>query len=299
MPADGDLRIWFPLPVEGGPQSDVRITEITPTDYLRYPPGTSRNIGLLYQFVHLPDLQGDLDVSFRVSFSHDARYFKVASSWVGAYDKSGALYRRYTASRANTRITPSIRRTARRVVAGERNPYLAVRRIWNYVIDRVTYSFMPHWALYPRGQAESVYVRQHKYGDCGAQSIYFAALCRSVGIPACCTGGFQLFTGVPAGHFWAELYLPNYGWVPADPTAAELIDYLPEYSAADKAAFHAFFFGGQDDLRLTVQKDVGLPLVPRAHGRVALPMAIQFPTALCDTVDEIPGIVMLEHWKYE
>lgn len=299
LPADGDLRIWFPLPVEGGPQDDVRISDISPTDYLRYPPSTSQNIGLLYQFVHLPDLQGDLDVSFRVSFSHAAQYFKVEPSRVGAYDRSSALYRRYTASRANTQITPSIRRTARRVVAGERNPYLAAQRIWNHVIDQVTYSFMPHFAMYPRGQAESAYVHQHKYGDCGAQSMYFAALCRSVGIPSRCTGGFQLFTGVPAGHFWAEFYLPNYGWIPADPTAAEIIDYLPEYSAADKATFRAFFFGGQDDLRLTVQKDVDLPLVPCAHGRVALPMAIQFPTALCNTMDDIPGIVMLEHWKYE
>lgn len=298
LPASGDLRMWFPLAVEGGAQTDVRIDALTPTSYLRYPPSTTQNIGLLYQFVRLQDLPTDLDLSFAVSFKHSAQYFKIDADHVGRYDKDSALYRRYTASRANTRITPSIRRTARRVVGRQTNPYLAARRIWNYVIDNVTYSFMPHFALYPRGKAESVYVHQHKYGDCGAQSMYFAALCRAVGIPARCTGGFQLFTGVPAGHFWAELYLPNYGWIPADPTAAELIDYLPEYSADEKAAFHAFFFGSQDDLRLTVQKDVDLPLIPRARQRVPLPMAIQMPVGLCDTMETIPAMVLLEHWTY-
>ena len=45
-----------------------------------------------------------------------------------------------------------------------------------------------------------------------------------------------------------------------------------------------------DDLRLTVQKDVDLPLIPRADGRVLLPMAIQFPAALCDAMEELPSM---------
>ena len=98
---------------------------------------------------------------------------------------------------------------------------------------------------------------------------------------------------------WAELYLPDYGWIPVDPTAAEIVDYVPEVPAADKAAFHAFFFGSRDDLRLTVQKDADPPLIPRADGRVPLPMAIQFPAALCDTMEEPPSMVLIEHWTFK
>jgi transglutaminase-like putative cysteine protease len=158
---------------------------------------------------------------------------------------------------------------------------------------------MPHFALYPRGEAESVYVHEHKYGDCGAQSMYFSALCRSVGIPARCTGGFQIFQGTPAGHFWAELYLPRYGWIPVDPTAATIADYLPELSAAEVEAFHDFFLGSQDDLRLVVQKDTDLQLIPRADARVLMPMAVQHPAATCDTMDDLPDIMLMDHWTFE
>ncbi len=299
LPAGGDLRVWFPLPIEVGPQTNVGITDITPTTYLRYPPSTAQDIGLLLMRVPLAELTGDLDVSFRVRYSHAAQYFKVDPSRVGRYDTSSALYRHYTASRANTKITPSIRRTAQRVVGGEKNPYLAARRLYRFIVDTVKYSHMPHMALYPRGEAESVYVHEHRYGDCGAQSMYFAALCRSVGIPARTTGGFQTFMGTPAGHFWAEFYLPDYGWVPVDPTAATMVDYVPDVSPAATQAFHDFYFGNQDDLRLVVQKDVDLPLIPRAGERVLLPMAVQMPAALCDTMETIPGLLLSAHWTFE
>ena len=299
LPASGDLRIWFPLPIEVGPQGNVRISDITPTTYLRYPESTSQDIGLLFMPVPLKELTGDLNVTFRVQLEHAAQYFKVDPDLVGRYDTSSALYRQYTASHANTKITPSIRRTARRVVGGETNPYLAAQRLYRYVIDNVMYSHMPHFAMYPRGEAESVYVHEHKYGDCGAQSMYFSALCRSVGIPARCTGGFQIFQGTPAGHFWAELYLPNYGWIPVDPTVATIADYIPGLSAAEVRAFHDFYFGSQDDLRLVVQKDTDLQLIPRADGRILLPLAVQMPAALCDTMEEIPGLVLMDHWTFE
>jgi len=299
LPAGGRLDIWLPTPLEGGPQTDVRISNVTDVPWLNLPPTIDGDISLLYLSVPLARLNGDLRFSFDVSFKHAAQYFKVDPTRVGSYDKNSGLYRTYTKSRGNTTITKSIRRTARRVVGRETNPYLAARRLYRYILRDVKYSYMPHFAMWPRGVPESVYVHTHRYGDCGAQSMYFAALCRSVGIPCRTTGGFQLFAGKPGGHFWAEFYLPNYGWIPVDPTAATLVDYLPELSAADKKAFHDFFFGCQDDLRLVVQKDVDERLSPSGKGRVALPMAIQFPAALCDSMTAVPGLVLMQHWTYE
>jgi hypothetical protein len=300
LPATGDLRAWLPVPIIGGPQTDVRITGLDPATWVDRPPSIADQIGLVTMHVPLADLQGDLQLTFNVHYAHAAQYFKIRPSAVGPYDTEAAYYRRYTASRGNTRVTPSIRRTARRIVGSAKNPYYQARRLYRYILDEVKYSFMPHLALWPRGQAESVYVHRHKYGDCGAQAMYFSALCRSIGIPARTSGGFQTFGGTPAGHFWAEFYLPGYGWIPVDPTAATLVDYLEDVSPADKDAFHDFFFGSQDDLRLVVQKDTDLPLIPRATMRVALPMAIQMPAATCDTMTTgVPGFVLGQHWTFE
>jgi hypothetical protein len=299
LPATGDLRAWLPLPIVNGPQTNVRITELTPTTWTALPTSLAQDIGLLHLNVPLAQLTGDLNVSFKVHYAHSAQYFKVQPGNVGAYDKKDALYKKYTASRGNTAVTPSIRRTARRVVGSETNPYFKARALYVYVLDKVKYSYMPHLTLWPRGVPESVYVHTHKYGDCGAQSMYFSALCRAVGVPARTTGGFQTFTGKPNGHFWAEFYLPNYGWIPVDPTAATLVDYLENVSPVDKEAFHAFFFGSQDDLRLVVQKDTDLPLIPRADMRIALPLAVQMPAATCDGMIEQAGLVLSAYWTFK
>ena len=84
-----------------------------------------------------------------------------------------------------------------------------------------------------------------------------------------------------------------------DPTAATMVDYLPGVSAAQVESFHDFYFGNQDDLRLVVQKDTDLQLIPRADGRILQPMAVQMPAALCDTMEQAPSLVLLEHWSFK
>ena len=299
LPPTGELDLWLPVPIVGGAQSAVQVGDVTPAGFVRNPPSIDQGIGLLALAIPLEALNGDLVVGSTVSYERSAEYFKIDPDHVGRYDTGSWLYRHYTASRGNTRVTPSIRRTAQRVVAGEKDPYLAAKRLYEYVIGTVTYSYTPHMALFPRGVPESVYVHEHRYGDCGAQSMYFSALCRSIGIPARCAGGFQLFSGTPSGHFWAEFYLPDHGWVPVDPTAATMVDYLPDVPAADREAFHDFYFGNLDDLRLTVQNDTDLPFVPAAEARTLISLCVQNPAALCDTMSELPEAVLWEYWSFE
>jgi transglutaminase-like putative cysteine protease len=66
-----------------------------------------------------------------------------------------------------------------------------------------------------------------KKGDCSHFASAFVILCRSLGIPARCVGGFapgvrNYMTGnmevhAVQAHAWAEIYVPNFGWVPFDP----------------------------------------------------------------------------------
>jgi transglutaminase-like putative cysteine protease len=230
-------------------------------------------------------------------FDHYEQHFVVDPGQVGAYDTESALYREYTASAGNIAITPEIEAAANEAVGEEVNPYLAARKIYDYVLENIAYSFMPHSALWPRGEPESVYVHEHRCGDCGAQSMYFSALCRAAGIPARTTGGWQLFSGNFAGHFWAEFYLPNYGWIPVDTTAAEIADYIPGLSEEELEDFHDFFFGSQDHLRCNVQKDVDEPLVPPATQPVMVSLALQQPAYNCDTMEEIPVLVLSDYWS--
>jgi transglutaminase-like putative cysteine protease len=65
-----------------------------------------------------------------------------------------------------------------------------------------------------------------KKGDCSHFASSFVMLCRSLGIPSRCVGGFapgtrNLITGLTEvrtiqSHAWAEIYVPKFGWVPFD-----------------------------------------------------------------------------------
>lgn len=299
LAADDLLQVWLPLPLEGGPQTDVRLSDMTPTPYMPYAPTIAGEIADLYLRVPLQTLTTDLTFGVTMSFEHALQSFKVDPQRVGRYDRRSALYRTYTRSYGNTLITPAIRRTARKVVGAERNPYLAARLLYRHILAEVKYSFVPHLALWPRGEAESAYVERTRCGDCGAQSLYFAALCRALGIPARATGGFHLIAAAPSPHFWAEFYLPAHGWVPVDTTMATLVDYLPDVPPADAGAFRDFFFANQDDRRWTVQKDEDLPFVPAADGRVYAPMVLQYPQSLYDRSVADPNTPVILHWTCE
>jgi hypothetical protein len=295
LPTEGLLKIWFPLPLITGPQPSVRVVSIEPDTYVVGNPSIDGDIGMLYMEVPLDGLAGDLSLRVQFEFDHYAQRFEINPARVGAYDTDSTLYREYTTSDANVAVTPEIEETARRVVGDEANPYLAAKKIYEYILENIEYSLMPHQALPALGIPESVYVHENRYGDCSAQSEYFSALCRAVGIPARATGGWQLFKGTFGDHFWAEFYLPGYGWVPVDPTAAEMADYLPNLSEEEVEAFHDTFFGSMDNLRCVVQHDVDEPFVPPALEPTFYGMAFQAPVFNCDTIEELPDLVFYDY----
>ena len=298
LPATGLLQIWFPLPINNGPQSVV-IESITPYTYVKQPPSVNQDIGLLYMEVPLEQLQGNLSVQIKYSFTHYEQRFTIDPANVGTYDTNSELYQQYTRSYGNTEITPEIHNLALQIVGEETNPYLAAHKLYNYVVNNITYAYMPHMVMWPRtNQTESTYVHEYKRGDCGAQSLYFSTMCRSLGIPARTTGGWQLFSGQFGTHFWAEFYLPNYGWVPVDTSAAQLGFYPVNITDQQRQVFINYFFANQDSMRCVVQKDIDLQLIPAAKGMVMLPMAIQEPAVLCATItDNIPCAVINQYWS--
>ncbi len=265
---------------------------------MKQPSSIDRDIGLLYMEVPMEELKEDLSIRIEFIFTHYEQRFSVDPNNVGEYDKDSALYQMYTGSYGNTEITPDISKKTADIVGDETNPYLAARKIYDYIVNHVDYSFMPHYIFRPRtSTSESVYVHDNQRGDCGGQSLYFSAMCRSLGIPARTTGGWQLFENEFGSHFWAEFYLPNYGWIPVDTSLAQLAFYPKELTEEQRHMFIDFYFGNQDAMRCVVQKDTDQSLIPQAQGMVLIPMAIQAPTVeYTIPTGEISDNVFFEHW---
>jgi len=104
---------------------------------------------------------------------------------------------------------------------------------------------------------------ERRCGDCVVQSLFYAALCRSVGVPARVSGGFIFVPGFNNDHFWAEVYLPGFGWMPVDVTASEGAQLAADLTPAQRMTLRDFFFGRLDPYRLPNHRsDVVQVLLP-------------------------------------
>lgn len=123
---------------------------------------------------------------------------------------------------------PLILDYAAKVASGETNPYTIARLLFSDIGLKLTYD-----ADYD-GEYSAVQALLSKRGDCNQYVYLFVASLRSLGIPARWYSGYLYLpqehsaapyltangnlNGDEMRHIWAEVYIPNCGWIVVDPT---------------------------------------------------------------------------------
>jgi hypothetical protein len=170
---------------------------------------------------------------------------------VGSYNKTNREYATYTQSTHTIRLTPMIIKLAQAAIGDEKNPYLQAKRIYEFAKERVHFNVLD----FERGRGIKCLLdypvidektgEEYYEGCCNQITALIVAMCRSVGIPARCVGGYCGWNPVakqdnsrarypfetklsPEGlagsqlhswldiHMWGEFFIPNYGWIPFD-----------------------------------------------------------------------------------
>jgi transglutaminase-like putative cysteine protease len=113
---------------------------------------------------------------------------------------------------------PFIQKSAKEAVGDEKNPFWIARKIFSYVIGKMHYELAGGWNIAPT-------VLKRGSGSCSEYSFVYIALCRASGLPARYAGSVVI-RGDDASqddvfHRWVEVYLPNYGWIPVDPSGGD------------------------------------------------------------------------------
>ncbi|MDD4484573.1 MAG: transglutaminase-like domain-containing protein [Methanoregula sp.] len=292
LPANGTFKVWMPVPIEYGPQTNVTIISVSPARYVKSSTGTGADIGLVYLEIPLEEITDPfLNISARYRFVQHEQRFTIDPAKVLPYNTSSPEYQNYTVSSKNVVLTPEIKAKALSIVGNETNPYLRAEKIYWYIVTTLPYSHAPHLWLDASGTPESQYVLTTGIGDCASQSLYFAALCRSLGIPARATGGYQTIAGPAGTHIWSEFYLEGYGWIPTDVTVAEGGDTSYNATPEDLQRYKSYFFGNLDPYRFIIQKNLDLALVPDPGDAVVPPFGwVQIPKIACDSCPENPMV---------
>jgi transglutaminase-like putative cysteine protease len=244
-----DLRLWVPVPREWDSQKNVQILSVTPEPHATFDDPEIGNRMYFWDFGKEPE-KPSYEVKIRYRLESFEIHADVDLDRIGPYDKNSQDYAYYTRSSRIIALTPEVKKLALDAVGDEENPYLQAKGICEWVKKKMRYEgtfnrgipYLLESARKDEQTGEKYYV-----GGCAQHAAFFIALCRSLGIPARAVYGWvgwrpwlkredlknfsekdtQLSPEGFAGgqhraavmpHMWAEFYLPNHGWVPADPT---------------------------------------------------------------------------------
>jgi len=139
---------------------------------------------------------------------------------VGTLDEIQAEIRK-TYTQDNSKLVfedPVIQRAVKEAVGSETNPYWIARKIYRHIQDHMHYEMVGGWNIAPTVLARGS-------GSCSEYSFVMLSMCHAAGLPARYAGSVVI-RGDDASrddvfHRWVEVYLPNYGWVPVDPSGGD------------------------------------------------------------------------------
>ncbi len=113
---------------------------------------------------------------------------------------------------------PYIQKATEIAIDGAKNPYWIARNIFDYLRKVLHYKRIGGWDIAPT-------VIRRGSGSCSEYTFAYIALCRAAGLPARYVGAVVI-RGEEACfdfvyHRWVEVYLPEYGWIPVDPSRGD------------------------------------------------------------------------------
>jgi transglutaminase-like putative cysteine protease len=154
-------------------------------------------------------------LTYSVEAEVSAISYLIVPERVGALeDIPNDIREKYTADGSRYRIDSDyIKETVKKVVGDEKSPYWIARKLYDFIIDHLKYEMVGGWDI-------PEVVLKRGSGSCSEYTYSFVALCRAAGVPARYQGSIVV-RGDDASideafHRWAQIYLPNYGWVPVD-----------------------------------------------------------------------------------
>ena len=157
------------------------------------------------------------DITVETIFkSFEVRYF-IYPEFVGSLENIPAdIKEKYLGDDEKYQIhNVIIQKALKEAVGDEKNPYWIMRKIHQYLIGHLHYLMDGMWDTAPT-------VITNTHGSCSEYSFVFISLCKAAGLPTRYVGSTWIKKDEKSTdevyHRWVEVYLPNYGWIPTDPT---------------------------------------------------------------------------------
>ncbi len=232
------ITLRCPVPVTSPSQPSLEFTEITPAPVLQ----NYQNC-IIHQ---ITKNRNNLPKSvFRQSFAVSVCEINtdVKASGVGSYkNMNQTLYEKYTkADDVVASDSEAIISLANEIVGKETNAYKKAQLIYKYMLDN--YSVLDKVR---KNDADPLDMLKKASGDAYDYAVIFAALARAAGIPALVDSGILIGQDLSTqAHWWNEIYLYEFGWLPIDVALADGLEYKSWNENTDLDA-ELYYFGNLD-----------------------------------------------------
>jgi hypothetical protein len=211
----------------------------------------------------------------------------------------------------------SMIRLARQICGNARSPEEKVRRVITYLQDNFTYSLNP--------QRDEQYLPLEDFlfhsreGYCEHFATAAAVLLRTAGVPTRLVSGFlrgewnslgrYLMVRQRDAHAWIEVYLPDRGWVPFDPTPAAAdapaptISSLYRYYDFLKLEWNRYVirYSRRDQIRFILalhQKIMGLRFFPHSPAFPGIREKAARPSPYFLAAIALAGCILFIIWRW-
>ncbi len=258
-----NIQYWLLLPTNSESQKNIKLTTINPQ-----PNRLTGNKKKDWQIGYWDFSPSKNSKSFSVRIELMADLYKVdffldPDMVPDDYHPYQDILVQYTKTDSLAFITPEIIELAKELTRNVTDPFLKARNIYRWILLHLE----PQFPILHRGTkyllANPINSQQSIYeGDSAEYSWVFIALCRAANVPARAVTGFLLKPGSELPHTWTEFYLPQWGWLPADPYLGDSRELLLEFS---DQADDSYYLGHLDNYHLAFYKGSGLVLQPEAH----------------------------------
>jgi transglutaminase-like putative cysteine protease len=254
------VRIWFWMP------DDDDCQKVLDLSVLRAPAGyrltRDADNGHRYFYAEVENPTGPVEIATEFRLRRQAVSVPVGPEKAGPLtDSHRAVLAEYLRRDVpNMQVDATMVERADSICGRETNVVRQARLLFDWVVDHTNHYSKPGAPKSSRiGSAEYCYANQG--GACTDQHALFIALARARGIPTRLQFGTLLKPANegkdldPGYRCWVQYFVPNYGWVPMDISAANT-----------NPALRDFYFSGLDERRVRFAEGRDLDLSPRQTG---------------------------------
>jgi len=241
------LYLWIPKPINSPSQRNITLISRSTEPFIENHRGVS--------LFKLDNLGTGASQSVNLSFSVEVYAVESAVRPLAIRPDRSALHAAYT---QNSALIPSddqrIKTMVNSIAGREPNPYLKARALYDWIITNI------HIMDVLSADTNVISAMERKRADTYTAAMLYTTMARAAGVPCIPVAGVLIDrSGQTVRHYWTEVWIDGFGWLPVDPAMGAEAVIIPESLQSAPVVpkdidLANYYFGNLDNQRIAFSR---------------------------------------------